>query len=217
MKKDMKTGINKLNWKVWTLIFAVAVLVGILITSFFIVSFQTWLVSVLFPVILSGVASIGVSLWFTVRTEKDNVYRDLLNEVDELLKYCYMLYKDIDLTFFGLPIPVISKKRLALNNVRCNPRLFCISRYYSPHHEFFENKINELLELFRFIHPTSDQMEFEKSDPFLINYYVIVSEIRNETLKLQERILQDYKIIPKEPIPDLLVFTEKATQDKKTT
>ena len=217
MKKDAKVVKRKHNWRLWTLVIAVAILLSVLIYSFTIICFQTWLVSILFPVILSAVASVGVSWWFTQKTEKEKLYRDLLDELDKLFEYGFLLNRNIDSTLYSMLVPLGSKKRMMMNDVLRKPRLFYISRYYYDYYEYYEKKIKELIELLGQVDSSNGQMSIKTDDPFLFSYFFLVAEITDKTLKLQEQILQDYKIIPKEPIPDQLVFREKATQDKKTT
>ena len=85
MKKQ--TDRKRPNWKFGTLMATIIVLLGVVLFSFFSYETEIWLISIIFPMILSAVASIGVSLWFTIKTEKEALYRELVIERDGLFQY----------------------------------------------------------------------------------------------------------------------------------
>lgn len=217
MTKDVKKVIRKMNWKFWTLILAIAILLFVLVYSFFVFSFQTWLSSILFPVILSAVASIGVSLWFTAKTEKDNIYRTLLDELHELFDYSFQLSRSIESILSTFTIPLLSKKRIIINDIARKPNLFYIPRHYREFYELFEKKQKELLELVGNIDTNKNTLFLPADDPLYFEYIFKTLEITEETLKLQEQILQDFKRIPKGPIKDQLLFNLGSNKNKKDT
>lgn len=203
------------NWKFWTLIVAVAALAIGLVLSLCLCGVKTWLISILFPVILSGMVGVGVSLWFTIKIEQDNLYRDLFLELHELFDYSFSLFRNLDSTMFSMTIPLSSKKRIMINDIARKPRLFYIHEYYREFYEFFEQKQKELMDFVGKIEPGKIPLYLPKEDTHFSEYHFIVTEIVDETLKLQEQISQDFKKIPKGPIPDQLIHRMNSTPDKK--
>jgi hypothetical protein len=217
LKKDAKEVVKKLNWKGWTFVIATSILAFVLVPTYFMLSFKNWLYSIFIPVIISGVASIGVSLWFTARIELDNIYRDLQNELHELFDYGFQLDRNLESTLYSLTIPLAIKRRLMIIDTVRKPRLAYISKHYAEYYKFFDEKQKELIELIGGIDPKANKFILPSDDPFYDKYIFLAAEIADNTLKLQEQILQDFKIIPKGPIKDQLVFRLNSTQDKNNT
>jgi len=199
--KSMK----RLDWKSGTLIITIFVLLSVLFLTFFWYETGTWLVSIVFPMILSAVASIGVSLWFTIKTEKEALYRALLIERDRLFQYGFQLMNNIDSIMCCISYSLLSKKRMMMNSIREMPAMFWIPRLYPEQYILYHDKKKDLLGIVERIQAGKGELCLASDDPIYVEYMFCVAEIMDNTLRLQEQILQDFKMIPKGPIPDQLI------------
>jgi hypothetical protein len=64
--------------EIWALLVAIMGLWVSFLVAFYLYIIQNWLNSILFPVVLSAVANAGVSLWFTVKVDQDNIRGTIL-------------------------------------------------------------------------------------------------------------------------------------------
>ena len=204
------------NWKFWVLLISVIVLIGVLVFTFFFYGVSEWLLTMLLPLTLGTFASVIVSIYFTIKAEKDSLYREVLNELDELFDYGFLLLNQIDLVMCSSSYPLLSKKRIMINGVMRKPRLFHIARLYTEYWDYYDQAQKKILKSLEKIEPKEGQVFLPNDNPVFLEYIFQIHEMTDKSLKLQEQILQDFKTIPKGPIPDQLIFKIKSTQEQKS-
>ena len=83
MKRDKAK--RKPTWKFCVLIISILIFVGLLLFTFYLYEVSFWLKSILFPAILSGIASALVALSFILKTDKERLFDVLSREIDAVI------------------------------------------------------------------------------------------------------------------------------------
>ena len=211
-KKKIK---RKLNWKFWALSISLILLIGTLVFTFFFYDISEWLLTMLLPLTLGTFASVVVSICFIIKAEKDSLYRELLNELDGLFDYVFLLSNQIDTVMCSSAYPLLSKKRIMMNGVMKKPRLFQIAREYTEYKKYYDQIHKKLLKRIEKIEPKEGQVFLPENDPIYMEYIFLIHEMTDKSMRLQEQILQDFRISTKGSIPNQLIFTEKTARDQK--
>jgi len=198
---------RKLNWKFYTLIITLMGLIAAMIIALYYYGLNSWLLTILFPVILSAAVSMGVSLWFTMKTEKDRFIEKLQTEIDNVLYQTIRISRVLVEVSLNPLYTGSAKKQILLSELVYKPDMYRIKNNYRDLWDlYFQNNEKLSVEIDSWRSDTDGNKfaeQFKKRTPEL---FVLIHEISNKAFKVQEQFYQDYKGAPKRPIPDQLIF-----------
>jgi len=170
-------------------------------------SFRDWSVSILVPIILSIVTSAGVSLYFTIKTDKDRKIEGLEREISGIFQSLINMPEKIN-TIALNPTYNAQMKVIQLQSLfSMRPDMFYVKSEFPKLHNLYwdncEKVINEELSQLKGL---SDKEFLEKFKYTLPDIIFEIVEITDETLKVQEMFRQKYRGAPKKEIKDQLIF-----------
>ena len=206
---------RKPNWKFYTLIISIIVLVTTMIVTLFYYGVDSWLLSILFPVILSAVVGAGVSLWFTMKTEKDRFADELIKEINGVHVHMVRLSSEINEIVQNPLYSILLKKQILHSRFFIMPDMYRIEEYNKKLYDLYKTNRDKIINE---IQSWDENLDY---DGFL-NYYkhhspiimIWIIEIIDTALITQEQYYQDFRGEPKVPIPEQLIFNVgKGNQD----
>jgi len=197
---------RKPNWKFYTLILSIFVLVATMILTLFFYGIDSWLLSILFPVILSAGVSAGVSLWFTMRSEKDCLADELIKEINGVHTHLIRLSCDVNEIAQNPLFSIILKKQILHSRFFVIPDMYRIKENYKVLYDLYKTNRDKMINELQSWDDNLDYNEF-------IDHYkyhgpvftFLIMEIIDTALKVQEQYYQDFRGEPKAPIPDQLI------------
>jgi len=198
---------NKPNWKFYTLIISIVGLVAVLILALCHHRLGSWIISILFPVVLSAAVSMGVSLWFTIKSERDRLADELIREIDGLHSHIIRLTSEISEIVQNPFYSVLLKKQMLNGRFLVMPDMYRIKVHYRVLYDLYKTNrgkmINEIQSWDEKLDYNGLIDHFKHHGP---NLFMLTMEITDTALKVQEQYHQDFRGEPKAPIPDQLIF-----------
>lgn len=203
------------TWKFKTALLIVAILIIVFIVTSINMSFNDWSVSILIPIILSIVTSAGVSLYFTIKTEKDRKIEGLEREISGIFQSVINMEEKMH-TIALNPFYTAQMKGVQLQSLfSMRPDMFYIkSEFPKLYNLYWDNCEKVIREDLNQLRELSDKEFLEKFKSISPNMIWKTTEIMDETLKVQEMFRQKYRGTPKKEIKDQLIFHEGQENSK---
>jgi len=193
MSKRQVKSKPKRGWKFYTLASSASLLIVGLIIAFFLLGANLWLHSIMLPTILSGAVGVGVSMWFTVRSDKERLVDELNKEIDGVFRHFLRLQR----VLVEIPQnPLYSnllKKQIICQEIIVTPDMYRIREKYRHLWTLYKDKKNEMLDLVKkwdINQPTALEHFYATMLP---NLHLHIAMISGCALEVQELFLGDFK------------------------
>ncbi|MDL2317696.1 hypothetical protein LJC74_01190 [Eubacteriales bacterium OttesenSCG-928-A19] len=217
MKKAKVEITKKPNWKFWILLTIVFVLFAILIITLIFLDTISWINLIILPLVINLVAGAGISLYFTIKTDKERLVDELQREIEEVLErtiYLSRVFVEVAQNPFQ---SIVLKKQILTQETMKTPSMFRVREIYRELWVLYkENRDKIISEMDKW---DSQGKASDFLGVFQTHYgptiLLHIMEISDCALRVQEQYFQDFKGERRKPIPPQLIYEIKPTQEQK--
>ena len=208
---------RKPNWKFWVLLTIVLTLSALLVATFIILDIIPWVQMVVLPTIISLIAGAGISLFFTVKTDRERLVDELQREIEEVLERAVYLPRILMEVAQNPFQSTALKKQILTQEVMKTPSMLRVREVYRELWILYKDNRDKIITE---IAKWNDQGKFDEFlrafqtqyAPAIMIHFIEISDC---ALKVQEQYYQDFKGEAKKPITPQLIFEIKLAQDQK--